>query len=263
MKLENARGDWALVTGASSGIGREFAVHLATAGVNLVLVARREHLLKTLASELATQHSIKTIALSADLSQTDAIATVKNSLTNDGIKIRILVNNAAIACWGHFENISPKTHTEMICLNTVAMVYLCQHFFQDLSSFQTSVIINISSPAGFNAIPYMAVYAASKAFVTSFSQALYGEWKDHGIHVQTLIPGPTETELGIAASEFNCSFGTLQPTANIVKTSLAQLDKKSPIVSNARGTFKQRVFATLFPARIVIKTLARIFKPPE
>lgn len=261
MKLEEAKGDWALVTGASSGIGREFAIQLAVAGMNIVLLARRKNLLDTLGSDLSLRYGVRTLPLPFDLSQTDTISDIRNLLVTEGIRVRLLVNNAAFGCWGCFEETPSRVYEEMLRLNVIAIVSLCHHFLPDLASFPTSAIINVSSPAAYNPIPYMAVYAATKAFVFSFSQALYGEWKDRGVLVQTLIPGPTETELGVAASNYAASLNNMGPADAVVKASLAHLERDVPVVVRAKGTYKQRLFAALFPARIVIKTVARMFQP--
>ena len=263
MKLEEAKGDWALVTGTSSGIGREFAMQLAAAGMNLVLVARRKHLLDVLGSELSQQHGIRALPLAVDLSQPNAISEMRSRLVAESLKVRVLVNNAAFGRWGSFEATPPEVYEEMIRLNVMAMVSLCHHFLQDLSSFPSSAIINVSSPAAYNPIPYMSVYAATKAFVSSFSQALYGEWKDRGVLVQTLVPGPTETEFDTVAGAYASALKGRGPADEVVKTSLAHLAGDAPLVISAKGTYKQRLFAALFPAKTVIKTVARMFHPPK
>jgi short-subunit dehydrogenase len=262
MKLEEAKGDWALVTGASSGIGHEFALQLAASGMNLVLVARRQHLLNILGSELSHKYSIKTFVVAVDLSQPTAITELRSRLISEGIKVRLIVNNAALAKWGHFEATPKEIYEDMIRLNVIAPVLLCYNFLQDLTSFPTSVIINVSSPAAFNPIPYMAVYAATKAFIYSFSQALHGEWKDRGLLVQTLLPGPTETDLGTAAGNYAYVLKKgIKPPTLAVKTSLTHLAKGTPVVISARGVYKQRLFSALFPAKLVIKIVKRMFQP--
>jgi short-subunit dehydrogenase len=263
MNLEEAKGDWALVTGSSSGIGREFATQLAAAGMNIVLVARRKHLLDILETELSQRYRVRTLSLSINLSHTDSISEIKSFLKAEGIKVRLLVNNAAYGRWGHFEAVPPEAYEEMIKVNMMAIVLSCHHFAEDLTSFPTSAIVNVSSPAAYNPIPYMAVYAATKAFVFSFSQALYGEWKERGVLVQTLVPGPTETELGIAAAAYASVLRSTGPVDAVVKASLAHLAGNDPVVITAKGTLKQRLFAALFPAKIVIKIVARMFRPSE
>ncbi|MBE9535110.1 MAG: SDR family NAD(P)-dependent oxidoreductase [Proteobacteria bacterium] len=263
MRSKEAKGDWALVTGASSGIGREFAIQLAAAGMNVVLVARRKHLLDILALELSQQYGIRTLTLSVNLSRTNVISEIKSRLVEEDVKVRMLVNNAAFGRWGRFEKTQLEVYEEMIRLNVMAMVSLCHHFLQDLNSFPSSAIINVSSPAAYNPIPYMSVYAATKAFVSSFSQALYGEWKDRGVLVQTLVPGPTETEFDSIAGAYASALKNRGPADEVVKTSLAHLAGDAPLVISAKGTYKQRLFAALFPAKTVIKTVARMFHPPK
>lgn len=260
MKLEAAKGDWALITGASSGIGREFAQQLGAAGVNLILVARREALLQELASNLSHQYGIRGIPIAVDLSHYSTIETIKSRIKKESIKVRILVNNAAHATWGKFEDKPLQTYEKMITINILSPVALSHHFLEDLSSYPTSAIINVSSPAALNPMPYLAAYAATKAFLFSFSQSLYGEWSERGVLVQTLLPGPTETELGVAAAEFSKVFNKRADVKSVVEESLHRLERETPLVITAKGTLKQRLFATLFPAKFVIKTLTRMFR---
>jgi uncharacterized protein len=149
-------------------------------------------------------------------------------------------------------------------LNTAAMVSICHHFLSDLTSFPTSAIINVSSPAALQPIPFMAVYAASKAFVHSFSQALYGEWSERGVRVQTLCPGPTATEFDARAGAYESALKEKRGSPEaVVKASLSHLAEDSPLVVTAKGTYKQRFFASLFPAKAVIRTVGKMFRPPR
>ncbi len=263
IQLSELKGHWALITGASSGIGREFAAHLAKAGMNLVLVARRKELLADLATELTSQHDIKTFVLALDLSHLKAADEIKSSLSEMGIRIRVLCNNAGVGRWGRFEKSSAEDYRQMLEVNNGAMVSLCYRFLSDLASFPSSAVINVSSAACYQPVPYMAAYAASKAFVQSFSQALYGEWKDRGILVQTLVPGPTETEFDKKAGAYESALKGRDSTENVVQASLAGFVKGQPVVIAAKGTYMQRVFAGLFPARMVIREVSKMFKPKE
>jgi hypothetical protein len=259
MNPQQAKGHWALVTGASSGIGLQFCHELASAGMHLVMVARRENLLRELAQDLAKTSDIQTLVLAVDLSKPGAAAQVKARLDENSIKIRLLCNNAAFGRWGRFEMTSAEVYEEMIHLNVAAIAGLCCVLLPDLASHSTSAIINVSSQAAYQPVPFMAVYAATKAFVHSFSQALYGEWKDRGVLVQTLVPSPTDTE---SARAYPSSTGDRRPPKEIVQTAIAHLDIDRPVVSNARGLYKQRLFAGLAPSKTVINTLAKMFRPP-
>lgn len=263
MKLAEAAGQWALVTGASSGIGREFAVQLAAKGINVAIVARRRERLEALADELRERHGVQVEPIAADLAQPGTPALLKQRLAQQGIRIRLLCNNAAFGRWGRFEETPAELYREMIELNTTALVAMCHAFMSDLASFPSSLVINVSSPAGYQPVPYMAVYAASKAFVQSFSQALHGEWKARGVHVQTLVPGPTESEFDATALAYASALTERDAPAHVVRASLARLDARRPVVAAAKGTFKQRFFAGLFPPSIVIREVGKMFTPPK
>jgi short-subunit dehydrogenase len=262
MTLSDFRGHWALVTGASSGIGHEFALQLAQAGVNLVLVARREERLQTLAETLQRQHGVATHVVAADLGAAGAAGALKARLADAGIRVRLLCNNAGAGRWGRFEAGSAADYERINALNTSALVSMCHAFFGDLASFPGSAVINVSSAAAYQPIPYMAMYAASKAFVQSFSQALHGEWKEHGILVQTLVPGPTESEFDAKAGAYESALAQRDTPAQVVRASLLGLDKGMPVVAVAKGTYKQRFFAGLFPPAMVIREVGKMFKPP-
>ena len=149
MKLKEARGHWALVTGASAGIGLEFCRQLAKAGMNIVMVARRERNLSSLANEIKDQFSVSTLAIPLDLSQPNATKFIKEKLETKGIKIRLLCNNAAITSWCLFETIDDHEYEKIIQLNITSIVTLCDLLLPDLQSRPSSVVINLSSGAAF------------------------------------------------------------------------------------------------------------------
>lgn len=261
MRLEELKDHWALVTGASSGIGREFAVQLAAAGVNLALVARRADLLNALAAELSERHGIQVLALRHDLAEPGQAQRLRQRLQADGVIIRLLVNNAALGRWARFEATPAEFYEEIIRVNAVAPVSLCREFLPDLSAHPSSGIINISSPAAYQPVPYMAVYAATKTFVHSFSQALHAEWQARGVLVQTLVPGPTSTELEGMTAGGRATQHQSTPDKP-VRAALAGLEKGAPVVVNAKGTYWQRLFA-LLPAGLVIRQVGKMFARPD
>lgn len=263
MKLAEAKGHWALVSGASSGIGREFAIQLAEQGIHVVLVARRKDRLETLAAELRERFSVRICVMAADLTQKDMVTELKAALVREGIRIRVLCNNAAFGRWGRFEETPPELYQEMIELNTTVVMKMCHAFLEDLSAFPSSLVINVSSPASYQPIPYMAVYAASKAFLQSFSQALHGEWKERGIVVQTLVPGPTESEFDTTARAYESALTKRGTPGEVVRASLTRIDSRRPVISSAKGTYKQRFFAGLFPPSMVIREVGKMFTPPK
>jgi hypothetical protein len=151
----------------------------------------------------------------------------------------------------------------MIATNCSAVVTLCEQFLPDLASFSRSVIINASSPAALQPVPYMSVYAATKAFVQNFSLALYEEWKSRGVLVQTLIPGPTATEFDKVAGAYSSALKGRGRVEDVVRISLKAISTETPLAVAADGTYKQRLFAGIAPTRMVLKTVARMFHPSK
>lgn len=262
VNLSEWKGEWALVTGASSGIGREFAGQLSARGFNVILVARREARLKELASALAGAGT-QAIVQAEDLSDPAAPERLHATLKSRGVRIRLLCNCAAFGRWGRIEETAPRTYDEMIRVNAIAVTGLCLTFVDDLSSHASSAIINVSSPAALQPVPYMAVYAATKAFVHSFSQALYEEWRERGIHVQTLVPGPTSTEFDEVAGAYASAIQHRGDARKVVMDSLRRLGEDAPVAVTARGVLKQRLFAGVFPSRVVVRAVGRMFRPPD
>lgn len=263
MKLEQLRGEWALVSGASAGIGREYCMQLAARGLNLVVVARRAERLASLAKGLESDFGVRTLMVVQDLSVPGAAQAVVNRVVAAGLHIRLLVNNAAFGRWGRFEDTSQALYHEMLQANVVALVELTHAFLPQLAERVPSAVVNVASAAAYQPVPYMAVYAATKAFVLSFSQALYGEWFGRGVLVQTLVPGPTDTEFDRIAGAYASALVARGSPAKVAQDSILALESGAPVALNARGTFKQRLFAGLFPPRIVITQVARMFRPPD
>jgi short-subunit dehydrogenase len=262
MKMSEFKGAWALITGASSGIGKEFAIQLAAQGLNIVLVARRSELLESLSAKLKQDAGIKTLIVAIDLTEKESIKKLKSQIEDHGIKIRILINNAGTGQWGKFEKSSVENYRKMINLNTDVVVSMCHAFLPQLESHTNSAVINVSSPATYQPVPYMAVYAATKSFVHNFSQALHGEWKQRGILVQTLVPGPTDTEFDQKAGAYESAVTERGSVDKVVRLSIAGIETGHPVVIAAKGTFMQRLFGAVFPSAMVIREVGKMFKPP-
>lgn len=182
-----------LITGASSGIGEAFARRLARNGHNLFLVARSEEKLKALCEELAAQHQISAMYFTADLVDVDSDLAVFEETQKQGLEIDWLINNAGFGSMGDFATLDLERELEMIELNITAVVALTHHFLKGMRERRNGTIINVSSGAGFQPIPFFATYAATKAFVSSFTEAIAEENRPFGIRIMALCPGTTET----------------------------------------------------------------------
>jgi short-subunit dehydrogenase len=192
-------GPWAVVTGASSGIGREFAHQLADAGINVVLVARRLAVLQDLGAALARRYGVDYRAVGVDLSDPGMLMPIAEA-TND-IDVGLLVSNAGAALPGPFLDSDVQAQRAVLRLNTAAHLGLTHHFGERLAQRGRGGIVLVSALGAIHGVPYMAHSAATKAYVTSLGAGLHVELAKHGVHVTVLHPGPTRTpvlaELGL------------------------------------------------------------------
>lgn len=193
MSTDNLRGQTALITGASSGIGEALAQRFARGGTNLVLVARSEAKLQSLAQELAARHGIAAQALACDLADPDAPQQLVDQLAARGLTVDVLVNNAGFATYGPFAELELEGELRMLQVNVVALTHLTRLLLPEMIARQRGRVLNVASTAAFMPGPLMAVYYASKAFVLSFSEALNNELRGSGVTVTALCPGPTAT----------------------------------------------------------------------
>lgn len=201
MATESIAGNWALVTGASSGFGVEFATLLAEQRANLVLVARSGDRLQQLADDLAARYKTRTAIETMDLSVTGAGASLKRRLDSRGIDVDILVCNAGYGLYGSLIEQPLERTLNMLQLNVVAVTELAQLFAADMVKRRSGHILLIASLLGFQPVPGYAAYAASKAYVLHFGEALFEELKPHGVTVTVLSPGATATGFADAASQ--------------------------------------------------------------
>ena len=189
-----------LITGASSGIGEAFARRLAAEKHNLVLVARSENKLHELCDELMLQHKITAHYVAVDLIEYEADRRLYDETEKHGLEIDWLINNAGYGSMGDFARLDLETELEMVSLNVMALVALTHRYLQKMRMRKSGVIINVASTASFQPVPFMATYAATKAFVKSFSEAVAEENRPLNITVTALCPGPTETNFFDAAN---------------------------------------------------------------
>src|SRR5687767_1937992 len=189
-----------LITGASGGIGEAFARRLAAEKHNLVLVARSEKKLHELCDELMIKHDIIAHYVVLDLSESGADRRLLAETDRHKLEVDWLINNAGFGSSGDFATLDVDRELRMIELNVSALIAITHRYLKQMRERQSGTIINVSSAAGFQPIPFMATYAATKAFVTSFSEAIAEENRPFGIHVLALCPGSTKTNFFAASN---------------------------------------------------------------
>ena len=256
----NLKDSYALVTGASEGLGREFAFQLADLGLNLVLVARDQEKLNAVKASVEAKYQRKVLTISLDLTNQAQLLNLKNTVEKESIQIKILVNNAGSGGWGHFEKSSFEVTSKMIDLNLKAPILLSQLLFSDLCKNKESAIINVSSLAALQPIPFMAVYAATKSALTQFSMAVWLEWEKQGIYVQTLMPGGIETKFDDKSGGFKAPFKK-DSVSDIVKLSLTELLGKRRAIVYAKKSWSQRLFAKILPLSFLVREVGKVFSP--
>jgi short-subunit dehydrogenase len=246
----------ALITGASAGLGVEFARQLSKRGHRLVLVARRKERLEELARELGNAR-----AVALDLSKKDAAAKLVADLATAGERVDLLVNNAGFGLIGRFAELEPRRLRQMIDLNCGALTELCSAVAPAMIARKSGAILNVASTAAFQPGPKMAVYFATKAFVLSLSEALHEELKPHGIKVSCLCPGPTHTEFGdVAGFGGNGLFDRVAMNApEVVEAGLAGLDRNRAVVVTG-WVNKLGAASTRFAPRSVVRRIAGAIK---
>ena len=216
-----------LITGASAGLGAEFARQLSSRGQKLVLVARRIDRLEALASELGNAR-----AVACDLAAPDAVDRLMADLAGHSESVDTLINNAGFGLWGRFFGLDAKQQREMVDLNVGALTELCRAVAPGMVERRTGAILNLASTAAFQPGPRMAVYFATKAYVLSLTEALHEELKPYGISVSALCPGPTKTEFGdVAGFSGNGAFNKLSASsASVARIGLHGLARNKAVV---------------------------------
>ena len=224
-----------LITGASSGIGAEFARRLAARGANVVLVARRRDRLEALAAELADLHRVEAYAIALDLTTPGVGAVLDDELTRRGIEVTSVVNNAGFATHGPFHEEPLDRLTAEIALDVTSVVEISRTFVERLRRRGDGFLVNVASMAAYQGNPTMAVYGAAKAFVLSFTEALWYESRGTGLRVLALSPGATATEFFTVAGDAAGGGARRMSAAEVVTTALTALDRRNPPPSVIAG----------------------------
>lgn len=247
-----------LITGASGGIGEAFARRLAAEKHDLFLVARSANKLRLLCEELAATHSITADFYAMDLAETGADERLFAETQRRGIVVNWLINNAGIGSMGDFSELDLEREIEMIRLNVLALVALTHRYLTGMRMRGSGQIINVSSSAGFQPVPFMATYAATKAFVTSFSEAVAEENRPFGINVLALCPGSTKTGFFEAANIERAFTAKGQETPEqVVETALRAVRGGRSKVVSGWTNWLVATTASIVPNRLITKAVAK------
>src|SRR6266581_75682 len=253
-------GKWALITGASAGIGVALAKELALGGTKLVLTARRKDRLEELAGTLTATYKISTEVIPADLADSNAPERIFSFPKEKGIEIDLLINNAGFGQYGEFSSVEKQRLLHMVQVNCHAVVHLTRLYLPEMVARRRGDVLILASTASFQAVPYISTYAATKAFDLLFAEGLAEEMKPYGIRVCALCPGSTESEFHIVAGQQK--FKRHAETAEkVARTGLKALAAGKSYVISGLGNYLGAHGESLVPRRFVTKIAAGMFKP--
>lgn len=249
-----------LITGSSSGIGAAFARKLARRGRNVLLVARSEEKLITLCNELGRISGVRAQYFAIDLRERDACERLFEETRKRQLEIDMLVNNAGFGSMDDFARLDLETELKMVDLNVRSVVELTHRFLVLMRERKQGTIINVASTAGFQPVPFMATYAATKAFVLSFSEALWEENRAHGIHVMALCPGVTETNFFQASNMDRPPMRTIQTPEDVVDAALRGMSRRKSSVISGWTNYLMIEAERFVPRSMVLKVTGKALR---
>jgi uncharacterized protein len=259
--IETWRGKWAVVTGASAGIGTALARLLAAGGTNLVLTARRRERLEKLATELAAANKIEVEIVAADLERPEAPSEIYAFTTGKRIHVDLLINNAGFGHYGAFHQSPLEPQMGMVQVNCAAVVQLTHLYLPAMVQRRRGDILILASTASFQAVPYIAVYAATKAFDLLFAEALAEEVRAYGVHVCALCPGSTTTEFHQVAKQPDHLKRRQETAEKVARVGLEALAAGKSYVISGFANYASAQAERLVPRRFVTRTAAKMFAP--
>jgi uncharacterized protein len=254
---------WALVTGASAGIGWALAQQLAAGGANLVLTARRTDRLQQLAADLSAKHGVQIEVFGADLVQPGAPQQIHAFTQGKNLEINLLVNNAGFGAFGYIHQIPESRLIEMIQVNCSAVVQLTRLYIPAMVERRGGDVLIVASTAAFQAVPFNSAYAATKAFDLIFAEGIAEEVRDFGVRVCALCPGPTTTEFQRVAEQPDRVFKVAETAEKVARVGLEGLAQgKTCVIS---GTMNRLMMEgeRLAPRRFVARMAAKMMRPAD
>jgi short-subunit dehydrogenase len=261
--MNHWQGKWALITGASAGIGTALARELAAGGTNLVLTARRRDRLVGLAAELSAKHNIRTLVCVADLAQPLGPQQIFSFTEEKNIAVDLLVNNAGFGAYGEFHKVALDRLIEMTQVNVTAVVHTTRLFLPGMIARGHGDILIVASTAAFQAVPYISTYAATKTFDLLFAEGLAEEVRQYGIRVCALCPGSTATEFFQVAGQRNHTRRSPETPEKVARVGLAALAAGKSSVISGFANWLGAETVRLVPRRLVARIAAGIFRPKE
>jgi uncharacterized protein len=252
-----------LVTGASSGIGAEIARLLASRGLGVTVVARREAKLKDLAGELASRYGVRAEFIAADLTDVDSRTAIATEVEGRDLSVNVLVNNAGLTTMGPVSRSDPTGEVALVRTDVEAVVHLCSLFVPGMVERRSGVILNVASTAAFQPLPGQASYGASKAFVLSYTHALRGELRPTGVTATVLCPGPVETGFAEAAGMTDAEAAESLPkvmwvpAAEVAKAGVAGADANKAVVIPGLPNRMASAFGWLAPRGLLVPMLVK------
>ncbi|GAA0359642.1 SDR family NAD(P)-dependent oxidoreductase [Bacillus horti] len=256
----NYRKKTALVTGASSGIGEVFAHELAKKGCNLILVARTQERLEQLARVLEEMYTINAVVIPMDLGRFDAAGRIAQEVSNLGLSVDILINNAGFGTLGRFNDIPQSRLIQEIQLNIGSLTELTHLFIGGMCERKDGVIVSVASMTAFQPTPFMAVYGATKAYILSFTEALWAEYRESGVRIVALCPGETKSSFH-AVSGTECLNSKRMEPIEVVNAAFdaVEKDRSSRIVGINNNVMA--LLSRFLPRRVIINVTKNIFQP--
>ena len=252
-------GKWALITGASAGIGEAMARQLAAAGAHLILTARRTDRLTALASALASKHGTRIETFRADLATPGAAREVYAFTAGKGIEVELLVNNAGFGAFGYIQDISADKLLEMVQVNCAAVVELTRLYVPAMVQRRHGDILIVASTAAFQAVPFISAYAATKAFDLLFAEGIAEELRPSGVRVCALCPGSTTTEFQQVAGQPDRAFRFAETAEKVARVGLEGMARgETCVISGARNrwmVWSERLAPRSFVARMAAKVM--------
>ena len=257
------RDRWALVTGASAGIGKALAEELASGGTHLLLTARRGDRLLELAKQLRSKHKISAEIFEADLSKPSAPEEIFQFTKEKGIAVDVLINNAGFGPYGELPSVEPQRLLDMVQVNCGAVLHLTRLFLPEMVARRRGDVLIVASTVAFQAVPYISTYAATKVFDLFLAEGLAEEMKPYGVRVCALCPGTTTSEFHDVAGHPSHARRRSETAEKVARTGLRALASGKSCVISGLGNYLGAQSQRFVPRRVVTRIAANMLRPKQ